>query len=228
MACWRPACSTRSTISTGCCSWTTSRRSKRNMLLRKLAKEQKQRPKRPPRRPVRLAFMGSPDFAVPALRALAAAGHEVAAVYASRRDRPHRGQRDTPARCTRRPRRWACRCARRPGSARNAATRRLLRRLGLEVAVVAAYGLILPAADAGTRPRRGCLNIHASLLPRWRGAAPDPCRGAGRRCADRHHHHADGRGAGYRGRCCCARRPQSVRATPRPTCMSGWRRSAAA
>jgi methionyl-tRNA formyltransferase len=120
---------------------------------------------------MRLVFMGSPAFAVPALRALCSAGHEVAAVYCQRPKPAGRGQRVT-------------RCAvhqvadelglpvRTPQRLRgNTEEEDHLRSLGLDYGVVVAYGLILPASllDA---PRRGCLNIHASLLPRWRGAAP--------------------------------------------------------
>ena len=122
-------------------------------------------------RKLRLAFMGSPDFAVPALRALAAAGHEIAAVYSQPPRPAGRGQAirlcpvhaaaldmglevRTPSRLRRDPDAQAAFAA-----------------LNLDVAVVAAYGLILPQAMLDA-PRMGCLNIHASLLPRWRGAAP--------------------------------------------------------
>jgi methionyl-tRNA formyltransferase len=124
---------------------------------------------------MRLAFMGSPDFSVVALRALVAAGHEIAAVYCQPPRPAGRGQAlrlapvhaaaeqlgltvCTPARLRRGApdfeRHWAEFAA-----------------LDLDAAVVAAYGLILPQEMLDS-PRRGCLNIHASLLPRWRGAAP--------------------------------------------------------
>jgi methionyl-tRNA formyltransferase len=119
---------------------------------------------------VRLAFFGSPDFAVPALRALAAA-HEVAVVYAQAPKPAGRGQREMPCPVhkaalelgieVRTPRRLR-------GNEVEAAH---LAGLGLDAAVVAAYGLILPKPVLQA-PRLGCLNIHASLLPRWRGAAP--------------------------------------------------------
>ena len=115
--------------------------------------------------------MGSPDFAVPALRALHGAGHDIAAVYCQPARPAGRGQavRRCPVhvggRCN-----SGCRSARRPVSA-TIRTRRRLRALDLDAAVVAAYGLILPQAMLDA-PGRGCLNIHASLLPRWRGAAP--------------------------------------------------------
>ncbi|MGG5808656.1 methionyl-tRNA formyltransferase [Falsiroseomonas sp. CW058] len=120
---------------------------------------------------MRIAFMGSPDFAVPALRALHAAGHEVACVYAQPPRPAGRGQRETPCPVHRAaldlglPVRTPARVR------RDAAEHAAFAALGLDVAVVAAYGLILPRPMLDA-PRRGCLNIHASLLPRWRGAAP--------------------------------------------------------
>ncbi len=84
------------------------------MILRRLAKEQKQKAQAR-QAELRLAFMGSPDFAVPALRALHAAGHEIAAVYSQPPRPAGRGQALRAARCTRAAERWACRCARRPG-----------------------------------------------------------------------------------------------------------------
>jgi methionyl-tRNA formyltransferase len=120
---------------------------------------------------MRIAFMGSPDFAVPALLALAAAGYPIVAVYCQPARPAGRGQAvrrcavhvaadelglpvRTPARLRGDPQAQAAFAA-----------------LDLDVAVVAAYGLILPQAMLDA-PRRGCLNVHASLLPRWRGAAP--------------------------------------------------------
>jgi len=115
--------------------------------------------------------MGSPAFAVPALRALAAAGHEIAAVYAQPPRPAHRGQALT-------------RCAvheaavamgldvRTPARVkRDFSEHAAFAGLKLDAAVVAAYGLILPVPMLAA-PRLGCINIHASLLPRWRGAAP--------------------------------------------------------
>jgi len=120
---------------------------------------------------MRLAFMGSPDFAVPALQALHAAGHEIAAVYCQPPRPAGRGQQETPCPVHRAalalglPVRTPARVK------RDAAAHAAFAALGLDAAVVAAYGLILPPAMLEA-PRRGCLNIHASLLPRWRGAAP--------------------------------------------------------
>ena len=121
--------------------------------------------------PLRLAFMGTPAFAVPALFALHAAGHHIAAVYTQPPRPAGRGKVSTrspvhvaaellglpvriPARLRRDTEKYAAFAA-----------------LDLDAGVVAAYGLILPQPMLDA-PRRGCLNIHASLLPRWRGAGP--------------------------------------------------------
>jgi methionyl-tRNA formyltransferase len=124
---------------------------------------------------MRLAFMGSPDFAVVALQALAAAGHDVVCVYCQPPRPAGRGQSvrlapvhaaaeklGLPVRTPARLRRGA------PDWEQHWAD---FAALDLDAAVVAAYGLILPQ-DMLDMPRHGCLNIHASLLPRWRGAAP--------------------------------------------------------
>ena len=120
---------------------------------------------------MRLAFMGSPDFAVPALRALHAAGHEIAAVYCQQPRPAGRGQLLRPC-----PVHKAAEAlgleVRTPGRLRtDAEAQQAFAALDLDAAVVAAYGLILPQAMLDA-PKRGCLNIHASLLPRWRGAGP--------------------------------------------------------
>lgn len=122
-------------------------------------------------RPLRLAFMGSPDFAVPALRALHAAGHEVAAVYTQPPRPSGRGQRETPCPVHRAALELGLPVRHPARVKRDVAEHEAFRALDLDVAVVAAYGLILPPAMLEA-PRRGCLNIHASLLPRWRGAGP--------------------------------------------------------
>src|SRR5215470_8286680 len=93
--------------------------------------------------PLRLAFMGTPDFAVPILQALAKAGHHVVTAYTQPPRPAGRGHRPRPS---------PVHCV-------------------AESAGVAAYGLILPRPVLEA-PRLGCLNVHASLLPRWRGAAP--------------------------------------------------------
>ncbi len=120
---------------------------------------------------MRIAFMGSPDFAVPALRSLHAAGHEIAAVYCQPPRPAGRGQAVRPC-----PVQVAAvelgLPVRTPARLRgDAAALAGFEALDLEATVVAAYGLILPAAWLAA-PRLGCLNIHASLLPRWRGASP--------------------------------------------------------
>ena len=113
--------------------------------------------------------MGTPEFSVPVLQALAAR-HEVVAVYCQPPRPAGRGQvlRPSPVQ--------ACAEAlgltvRHPVSLKGAEAQAEFAALGADVAVVVAYGLILPQAVLDA-PRRGCLNIHASLLPRWRGAAP--------------------------------------------------------
>ncbi len=118
----------------------------------------------------RIAFMGTPDFAAPALAALIEAGHEVACVYTQPPRPAGRGKkkRASPVQA------FAARQGievRHPEGLREAAEQTAFAALDLDVAVVAAYGLILPRAVLEA-PRQGCVNIHASLLPRWRGAAP--------------------------------------------------------
>jgi methionyl-tRNA formyltransferase len=120
---------------------------------------------------LRLAFMGSPDFAVPALRALHAAGHDIACVYAQPPKPAGRGQRETPCPVHRAALDLGLAVRTPARLRREAAEHAAFAALGLDAAVVAAYGLILPKPMLDA-PRRGCLNIHASLLPRWRGAGP--------------------------------------------------------
>ncbi|WBX83236.1 methionyl-tRNA formyltransferase [Sphingosinicella microcystinivorans] len=119
---------------------------------------------------MRIVFMGTPAFAVPALEALVAAGHEVAAVYTQPPRPAQRGKQPQPSPVQVAAERLGLpvRC---PVNFRDDADRHAFAALHADVAVVAAYGLILPQAILDA-PRRGCLNIHASLLPRWRGAAP--------------------------------------------------------
>lgn len=114
--------------------------------------------------------MGTPEFAVPALRALAEAGHEIASVYTQPPRPAGRGKKLMPSPVQVEAELLGLK-VRSPLSLRNADAQAEFAALGADVAVVAAYGLILPqpVLDA---PRHGCLNIHASLLPRWRGAAP--------------------------------------------------------
>ena len=118
----------------------------------------------------RIAYMGTPDFSVGALAALIEAGHEVACVYSQPPRPAGRGKKDRPSPVHA----FAAERGievRHPVSLRDEAEQAAFTALGLDIAVVAAYGLILPKAFLEA-PRHGCLNIHASLLPRWRGAAP--------------------------------------------------------
>ena len=119
---------------------------------------------------MRLAFMGTPAFAVPALDALVAAGHDVAAVYTQPPRPAARGKALTRSAVHLRAEALGL-AVRTPLNFKGEDERTAFADLDLDVAVVAAYGLILPVAVL-TAPRRGCINIHASLLPRWRGAAP--------------------------------------------------------
>lgn len=122
-------------------------------------------------RALRLAFLGSADFAVPALRALHEAGHVIRAVYCQPPRPAGRGQglRHSPVHQAADALRLEVRTPMR--LRRDTAAHEAFAALDLDAAVVAAYGLILPEPMLAA-PRRGCLNIHASLLPRWRGAAP--------------------------------------------------------
>ena len=120
---------------------------------------------------MKIVFMGTPDFAVPALRALVAAGHQVLAAY-TQPPRPggRRGKELTPTPVHRAAEELGI-PVRHPLSLKGADEQAAFAALDADIAVVAAYGLILPRAVLDA-PRHGCLNIHASLLPRWRGAAP--------------------------------------------------------
>ena len=119
---------------------------------------------------MRVIFMGTPDFSVPTLDALMAAGHDVACVYSQPPRAAGRGQRPRPSPVEARAEALGL-AVRHPVSLKDPAEQAAFAALRAEVAVVAAYGLILPPAILSA-PARGCLNIHASLLPRWRGAAP--------------------------------------------------------
>ncbi len=114
--------------------------------------------------------MGSPDFAVPALNAVVDAGHDVAAVYAQPPRPAGRGKKDRLTAVHARALELGLE-VRTPVSLRNIDAAASFAALNLDVAVVAAYGLILPRPILDA-PKHGCLNIHPSLLPRWRGAAP--------------------------------------------------------
>jgi len=121
--------------------------------------------------PLRLIFMGTPDFAVPALLEIAAGGHDIAAVY-TRAAKPggRRGLELAPSPVEREARRLGL-AVLTPGSLKGADAQAAFAAHGADAAVVVAYGLILPKPILDA-PRLGCFNLHASLLPRWRGAAP--------------------------------------------------------
>ncbi|MBE1529407.1 methionyl-tRNA formyltransferase [Sphingopyxis sp. OAS728] len=119
---------------------------------------------------MRIAFMGTPPFAVPTLAALHAAGHDIVAVYSQPPRPAQRGKKlqKSPVHV------WAedhGLPVRTPKSLKTEEAQAEFAALDLDIAVVAAYGLILPQAILDA-PREGCLNVHGSILPRWRGAAP--------------------------------------------------------
>jgi methionyl-tRNA formyltransferase len=119
---------------------------------------------------MRIAFFGTPDFAVPSLAAVIAAGHQVAAVYSqppAPRGRGH-GLKPSPVQAFAEAAGLAVRT---PASMRDADEIAAFQALALDAAVVVAFGQILPPAVLDA-PRLGCFNLHGSLLPRWRGAAP--------------------------------------------------------
>jgi methionyl-tRNA formyltransferase len=119
---------------------------------------------------MRIIFMGTPEFAVPTLDALIAAGHDLAAVYCQPPRPAGRGKapRKSPVQLSAEA---AGIEVRTPVSLSDPGAQQEFAALGADVAVVAAYGLILPEPILAA-PRHGCLNVHGSLLPRWRGAAP--------------------------------------------------------
>jgi methionyl-tRNA formyltransferase len=119
---------------------------------------------------MRIIFMGSPDFAVPSLNALIEAGHEVVCVYSQPPRPAGRGKGDRKTAVHARAEALGIE-VRTPRTLRNEEEQERFRALDAELAVVAAYGLILPKPILEA-PRMGCINVHASLLPRWRGAAP--------------------------------------------------------
>ncbi|WP_133486647.1 methionyl-tRNA formyltransferase [Aliiroseovarius marinus] len=119
---------------------------------------------------MRLVFTGSPDFSVPVLEALVEAGHDIAAVYCQPPRPAGRGKKDRPGPVHARALELGLE-VRHPVSLKGAEEQADFADLNADAAVVVAYGLILPQAILDA-PTHGCLNIHASLLPRWRGAAP--------------------------------------------------------
>ncbi len=121
-------------------------------------------------KPLRIAFMGSPDIAVAVLDALIEAGHDIACVYSQPPRPAGRGKKLTPTAVHRYAEDHGLE-VRTPKSLKSADAQAGFAALNLDAAVVVAYGLILPQAVLDA-PRLGCMNMHASLLPRWRGAAP--------------------------------------------------------
>lgn len=119
---------------------------------------------------MKVVFMGTPDFSVPVLDALVAAGHEIACVYCQPPRPAGRGKKPRPSPVQKRAEELGL-PVRYPVSLKTGATQKEFANLDADVAVVVAYGLILPQ-EILDAPKFGCLNIHASLLPCWRGAAP--------------------------------------------------------
>src|SRR5207344_846719 len=119
---------------------------------------------------MRLIFMGTPDFAVPSLVELAARGHEIAAVYTRAPKPAGRGMDVQHTPVEQEARRLAL-AVHTPRSLKDEEAQAAFRAHNADAAVIVAYGLILPKSILEA-PRLGCFNVHASLLPRWRGAAP--------------------------------------------------------
>ncbi len=119
---------------------------------------------------MRIVFMGSPEFAVPSLDALIATGHQVLAAYCQPPRAAGRGKAERKTAVHRRSEQLGIE-VRTPTSLKSEQEQARFRALDADLAVVAAYGLILPAPILEA-PKAGCINVHASLLPRWRGAAP--------------------------------------------------------
>ncbi len=117
-----------------------------------------------------VVFMGTPEFSVPVLDALIAAGHDIVAVYCQPPRRAGRGKKERLTAVHERAAALGL-LVRHPASLKTPEAQAKFAALKADVAVVVAYGLILPQAILDA-PSAGCLNIHASLLPRWRGAAP--------------------------------------------------------
>jgi methionyl-tRNA formyltransferase len=119
---------------------------------------------------MRIVFMGSPEFAVPSLNALVEAGHDVVAAYCQPPRPAGRGKAERKTAVHVRAEALGIE-VRTPRTLRDEEEQKRFRELEADLAVVAAYGLILPKPILEA-PKQGCINVHASLLPRWRGAAP--------------------------------------------------------
>ena len=147
----------------------------------------------------RLVFMGTPDFAVPTLDAIVEAGHKLTAVY-TRPPRPAgRGMAVQASPVAHQAKRFGLPIFT-PKSLQQSGALEALRAHHAEAAVVVAFGMILPKPILDLFPL-GCFNLHASLLPRWRGAAPIQRAIMAGESRDRRRGHKDGRGARYRT--CC-------------------------
>src|SRR5579859_5012791 len=120
--------------------------------------------------PLRLIFMGTPEFAVPTLHALHGHGHEIAAVYTRAAKPAGRGMKLQPTPVEQEARRLGLAVAT-PATLKTPEALEAFCAHAADAAVVVAYGMILPRAILDA-PKLGCFNLHASLLPRWRGAAP--------------------------------------------------------
>lgn len=119
---------------------------------------------------MRIVFMGSPEFAVPSLNALVEAGHDIVAAYAQPPRPAGRGKSERKTAVHERAEQLGIE-VRTPRTLRDPEQHKQFRELNADLGIVAAYGLILPKPILEA-PQRGCVNVHASLLPRWRGAAP--------------------------------------------------------
>ena len=119
---------------------------------------------------MKIIFMGTPDFSVAALDQLVDAGHEIVCVYTQPPRPAGRGKKDRPSPVHSRALELGL-TVRHPTNLKSAEDQKSFAELGADIAVVVAYGLLLPQTVLDA-PTQGCLNIHASLLPRWRGAAP--------------------------------------------------------
>lgn len=119
---------------------------------------------------LRLAFMGTPDFAAPTLAELLGRGHQIAAVYTQPARPKGRGLAAEPSPVAKLAQTYDLEL-RTPATLKSEAEREAFAELNVDAAIVVAYGLLLPKAVLAA-PRLGCFNLHASLLPRWRGAAP--------------------------------------------------------
>jgi len=119
---------------------------------------------------LRLAFMGTPDFAAPTLAELVGRGHQIAAVYTQPARPKGRGLAAEPSPVAKLAQTYELEL-RTPATLKDADAQKAFAELEVDAAIVVAYGLLLPKAVLDA-PRLGCFNLHASLLPRWRGAAP--------------------------------------------------------